>query len=233
MNSAVAITITLLMTGQAFTAVQAASGPKTVKQRLDEFGTAARTRLAPHFTNAKAPYPPERVTFIGLKEERQLQLYAPAHDGRPQLIRAWPILGASGRAGPKLREGDRQVPEGLYRIELLNPNSLFHVSLRIGYPNEYDRAQALKDRRTQLGGDIMIHGSTASVGCLAMGDPVAEEIFTLAADTGLKNVRVIIAPVDFRLGKSVATTNLPPWTPRLYELIQGELAKFPSPEESK
>lgn len=220
--------------GFAATLVLAVGDRKSIGQRLDEFGSDARARLAPHFGKAGVPYPPRRITLIGLKEERLLQLYAPTSDGTSRFICSWPILGTSGTAGPKLREGDRQVPEGLYGIELLNPNSAFHVSLRIGYPNEFDRRQALKDHRRQLGGDIMIHGSTASVGCLAMGDPAAEEIFTLASDTGLKNIRVILAPVDFRLGKSIMlTTNLPPWTAELHAMIRKELQQFPLPEVPK
>lgn len=74
-------------------------------------------------------------------------------------IKSYPILAASGSIGPKLRESDMQVPEGVYQIESLNPNSQFHLSLRVNYPNEFDREQARIDGRAQLGGDIMIHGS--------------------------------------------------------------------------
>src|SRR5204863_8498878 len=62
------------------------------------------------------------------------------------------------------------ISEGIYPIESLNPNSRFHLSLRIGYPNAFDRAQAAKEKRTNLGGDIMIHGNSVSIGCLAMGE---------------------------------------------------------------
>ena len=71
----------------------------------------------------------------------------------------YPIRAASGALGPKLREGDRQVPEGVYDIESLNPNSRFHVALRVGYPNAFDRQMAGREGRTALGGDIMIRAS--------------------------------------------------------------------------
>ena len=77
----------------------------------------------------------------------------------------------SGRLGPKLKEGDRQVPEGLYRVESLNPNSRYHLSLRVNYPNEQDKSYGRLDGRNNLGTDIMIHGKDCSIGCLAMGDP--------------------------------------------------------------
>jgi murein L,D-transpeptidase YafK len=143
------------------------------------------------------------------------------------LIRTYPILAASGRLGPKLKEGDRQVPEGLYRIESLNPNSMFHLSLRLNYPNEFDRKQARLENRTNLGGDIMIHGSNASIGCLAMGDEAAEDLFILAAETGIDKVTVVLSPVDFR--KKVfpkVTYPLPEWTGILYEQIKQELSKL-------
>jgi murein L,D-transpeptidase YafK len=67
---------------------------------------------------------------------------------------------ASGGLGPKLGAGDRQGPERIYAIESLNPNSLFHLSMRLNYPNEFDQMRAKQDGRSDLGGDIMIHGST-------------------------------------------------------------------------
>jgi hypothetical protein len=107
------------------------------------------------------------------------------------------------------------------------------VALRVGYPNAFDRSQAERDGRTKLGGDIMIHGSSVSVGCLAMGDEAAEDLFVLAADTGVPNVIVIIAPVDFRAGKSVPkVVNLPDWSSILYSQIKVQLAKLP-PAEAK
>ena len=115
-----------------------------------------------------------------------------------RFIKSYPILGASGQLGPKLKEGDRQVPEGFYGVEYLNPNSSYHLSMKIAYPNADDRARAALEGRTGLGGDIMIHGNTGSSGCLAMGDPAAEDLFILAARVGVENVEVLISPVDFR-----------------------------------
>jgi len=178
--------------------LQTAKGRKTVQQRLEQYGQSVQERFLPYFEAAKIPYPPKKVIFVGLKHEKILEVWACGKENRFSLIRTYPILAASGRLGPKLKEGDRQVPEGLYRIESLNPNSIFHLSLRINYPNEFDRQQAERENRTNLGGDIMIHGSNASIGCLAMGDEAAEDLFILAAVTGIDNISVILSPVDFR-----------------------------------
>jgi murein L,D-transpeptidase YafK len=201
---------------------------KTVADRLQEYGAQARARTKPFFDRAHMAYPPTRLVFVGLKTERVLQIYAARGTNSPIFIRSYPILAASGGAGPKLREGDRQVPEGMYPIESLNPNSAYHLSLRIGYPNSFDRAQASQEGRTKLGGDIMIHGKAVSIGCLAMGDEAAEDLFVLAADTGLQKIQVILSPVDFRTGATVPkTAKLPDWTETLYRQIKSELAAFP------
>ncbi len=185
----------LLLLGM-FSLARGQTGMKTVEDRVQEFGAIVQERLAPKFAAAAVPYPPQRLTLIGLKQERLLQVYAAGSDGEFRHICDYPILAASGVLGPKLREGDRQVPEGIYRVPSLNPNSRFHLSLRLNYPNEFDSAKATAEGRAEPGTDIMIHGHAVSIGCLAMGDPAAEDLFVLAALTGIENVRVILSPVD-------------------------------------
>ena len=82
----------------------------TIADRVAQYGPAARARLLPYFSAAGVPYPPARFLLLGLKQERALQLYAagPAQD--LAFIRSFAIIGASGELGPKLQEGDRQVP---------------------------------------------------------------------------------------------------------------------------
>ena len=207
--------------------IQTVQGRKTVQKCLEEYGPAVRKRLLPYFEAAKIPYPPQEVVFVGLKYEKKLEVWACNGEGRLNLIRTYPVLAASGRLGPKLKEGDRQVPEGLYRIESLNPNSMFHLSLRVNYPNEFDRRQASRESRTNLGGDIMIHGSNASIGCLAMGDEAAEDLFILAAETGIDRISVVLSPVDFRKRVCPEVKHpLPEWTDVLYEQIKQELSKL-------
>jgi murein L,D-transpeptidase YafK len=198
-------------------------GKATVSDRVSQYGEAARARLLPYFREQAVSYPPKELIFVGLKQEKSLELYAVDSTAGVRFIRAYSILAASGELGPKLRQGDRQVPEGIYRIESLNPNSRFHLSLRVNYPNEFDRSQARLAGRTNLGGDIMIHGNQVSDGCLAMGDQVAEELFVLAADTGIENIRVILAPVDFRVRQ---LPGAPPRLNELYDQIRKELARF-------
>ena len=202
---------------------------RSIDDRLAEFGWQAKARLAPHFALVEVPFPPAQVSLLAFKDAHVLEMYARAADGNWRWVRTYPILAASGSGGPKLREGDKQVPEGVYPVTLLNPNSRFHVSLRLGYPNAFDRAMAQLDGRTNLGGDIMIHGNALSIGCLAMGDEAAEEFFTLVAAVGLDHVKVVISPTDFRRSSMLMTAGtLPPWTDRLYRSLASELSQYPS-----
>ena len=201
---------------------------KTVEDRVAEFGEVVRARLAPKFEAAGVSYPPRELVFIGIKDERLLDIYAAGSDGVFRFVTSYPVLGASGVLGPKLREGDKQVPEGVYRVPELNPNSDFHLSIRLNYPNEFDLAKANAEGRKEPGTDIMIHGDSRSAGCLAMGDPASEDLFVLAALTGIENITVILTPVDFRTGRSPQLpAGAPAWTGELYERIQRELARYP------
>jgi hypothetical protein len=208
--------------------------PKTVQSRLDEFGPRHRSDWSARCAARGVPYPPATVVLLAIKDERVIHVHAGAPGSAPVYVDSIPVVAASGGPGPKLREGDMQVPEGVYPIESLNPNSRFHVSLRIGYPNDFDRAMAARDGRTRdrvpLGGDIMIHGSDLSVGCLAVGDDAAERLFTLTADTGLGNIRVVIVPTNLAADPAPAP-GLPDWVPELYRALDAELARLePAPE---
>ena len=199
----------------------------TIDDRVKQFGGVVAKRWQPFFAAADLSYPPARAALIGLKSEKRLEVYAATATGTFRFVRSIPILAASGGPGPKLCEGDGQVPEGLYGIELLNPNSRFHLSLRINYPNESDRRHGGEDGRKNLGGDIMIHGNAVSIGCIAIGDEAAEDVFVLAAKTGIKNISVILAPADFRKRKFSPPVAAPPWTGKLYESIRAALAIYP------
>lgn len=200
---------------------------RTLDDVLATYGPAARERLHAGFSRAGVAYPPGAVTLIGLKAERRLEAWVPGPSGRPVMVAAYPVLAASGGPGPKLREGDRQVPEGVYPITFLNPNSLFHLSLRIGYPSAEDRALAAAEGRTNLGGDIMIHGAGGSVGCLALANADVEEVFVLAADAGIPSIQVLLTPHDFR-GRPVPSglEDAPDWLVDRYERLHQAMAAF-------
>jgi hypothetical protein len=199
---------------------------RTVEDVLDEIGGPVEPRLRARFRKAGLGWPPARVHLIALKQEAKLELWADGSGGR-KLVHVYPILAASGTVGPKLRQGDEQVPEGIYQVTWLHPNSDYHLSMKLDYPNRFDREKGRADGRADLGGDIFIHGSDVSIGCLAMGNPAIEELFVLAAKVRPKSVRVIITPWDLRLKAPPKTTpNGVDWLPELYRRLRAALAPF-------
>jgi murein L,D-transpeptidase YafK len=189
-------------------------------------------RLRPEFEAAGLPYPPHEVAYVAFKDSRRLEVYGRAVGAQDwRFVKSYPILGASGRLGPKLAEGDRQVPEGIYRAQFLNANSRYHLSIRLDYPNAFDRRMATREGRTRLGGDIMIHGSSVSIGCLAMGDRPAEDLFVLAALVSKERTRILVCPTDFRLaGHRAPRPEGPEWVEDLYASLRAELAQYPPSE---
>ena len=200
---------------------------KTVADRITECGDRVRARLAPMFARIGIAYPPKRIVLMAMKHERVLEVWVAGEAAPLRHLETIPILGASGKLGPKLAEGDHQVPEGIYGIESLNPNSRHHVALRVGYPNDFDKARARREGRENLGGDIMIHGGSSSAGCLAIGDQAAEDLFILAALTGIENVTLIASPMDFRKKDFPAKLpQEPEWVAGLYDQVKAEMRKL-------
>lgn len=207
-----------------------ARGGYSVDERLADLSAQVQPSWQADLAAAQVPFPPAEVSYVAFKDSRKLEVYARAQPDAPwRRIRTYPILGLSGQPGPKLREGDGQVPEGLYRAEFLNPNGRFHVSIRLNYPNAFDRRQAQADGRTQLGRDIMIHGTASSVGCLAVGNRATEALFALAAWVGKDKVHILVSPTDLRTQPlPTPQPGQPAWLPGLYEQLRHELAQYPA-----
>ncbi|HMS16370.1 MAG TPA: L,D-transpeptidase family protein [Planctomycetota bacterium] len=203
-------------------------GKATVADRVQTFEGAVRGRIEDAFRAQGLAWGKGKIAFLCFKEERVLEVYGrTSAEDSWRLVKSYPVLGQSGGLGPKRKEGDRQVPEGIYEVESLNPNSRFHLSIRVNYPNAFDREQAEREGRTQLGGDIMIHGSDRSVGCLAMGDEAAEDLFVLVAIAETKRVPILISPRDLRKKAAPDSIDGVPWAPELYRQLQQALAAFP------
>jgi len=198
----------------------ALTGPRTHDDVRRWLGPKRREVLRSAFSAAGLPYPPRRLTLVGLKEEKRLEVWAEDPRGWFR-VRDYAVLAASGQAGPKLREGDLQVPEGEYRLTGFNPNSSYHLSIRVDYPSREDRAIASAEGRTRLGGDIFIHGKAVSIGCLAIGDDSIEDLYLLLADTGLANSRILLTPS----ATPTPPASAPPWLVERYERLRRELSR--------
>ncbi len=112
------------------------------------------------------------------KEESELEVWKLRNDGRYYHFKTYPICNWSGALGPKMRQGDKQAPEGFYSIttDQLNPNSKFHLAFNLGYPNSYDKS------KYRTGQHLMVHGDCKSAGCYAMTDALIEEIYALSRE---------------------------------------------------
>jgi murein L,D-transpeptidase YafK len=112
------------------------------------------------------------------KAESELEVWKAKDDGRFYHFKTYPVCAYSGGLGPKLKQGDRQAPEGFYLVsqEQLNPRSKYYLAFNMGFPNAFDRAHG------RTGSNLMVHGDCTSSGCYSMTDAVMEEIYILARD---------------------------------------------------
>lgn len=146
-------------------------------------------------TNAKAnqPVPPKLVAAMGekdmdlqspilirlFKQEAELEIWKQTRSGQFALLKTYPICRWSGDLGPKVREGDRQAPEGFYSINpsQMNPQSAYYLSFNTGFPNAFDKALG------RTGSQLMVHGDCSSRGCYAMTDEQIAEIYSLGRES--------------------------------------------------
>ena len=142
-----------------------------IPKHLAPLDAATRSLVEKKGMEQKAP-----ILIRLFKEESALEIWKKQKaTGRYALLKEYKICAWSGVLGPKLKEGDRQAPEGFYAIRpaQMNPNSSYHLSFNIGFPNEYDRAYG------RTGSDLMVHGACSSRGCYSMTDEQIQEIYTL------------------------------------------------------
>jgi len=158
--------------------------------------------------------PKESPILIRLfKEESEVEVWKQDKSGRFALLKTYPICRWSGELGPKIREGDRQAPEGFYTVTpaQMNPNSHYHLSFDIGYPNAYDRAL------NRTGSHIMMHGDCSSRGCYAMTDEQISEIYALARESFVGNQQFFqVQAYPFRMSllnmvRHRSNPNMPFW----------------------
>ena len=180
-------------------------GPERARAAADRVRPALEEALA-----LKGLHYGDPVFIRAFKEEGELELWVRKREtGKYEHFRTWDVAAQSGKSGPKLAEGDGQVPEGFYFVppSAMKPDSTFHLAFNVGYPNAYDRAHG------RSGTFIMIHGNCVSIGCLAMTDPKIEEIYTLC-DAALKNgqpyFRVNLFPFRMTSGR-LAREKDSPW----------------------
>ena len=151
-----------------------------------------------YFTNKQLDYGGFHLFIRAFKQEKLLEIWIKEKgDETHHLLTTYPICTTSGVLGPKRKEGDLQIPEGVYRINHFNPVSTFHLSLGVSYPNASDRI--LSDPK-HPGGAIYIHGNCVTLGCLPITDDRIKELYVLAVEAnnnGQTDIPLHIFPAKF------------------------------------
>lgn len=202
-------------------------GMETVDSIIEKIEEDVLKRLESNLERIGFEELPDELVIVGLKEERILEVYAMA-ENQFKLLKTYPFTAFSGKLGPKLKEGDNQIPEGIYKIEYLNPNSSYYLSMKINYPNELDLSKTEFETIDELGSNIFIHGKSVTIGCIPIGDKGIEELFILVKNSIDKDVKVILSPRDFRRNSETPNIEGIDWELELYEAIENELGALPN-----
>jgi murein L,D-transpeptidase YafK len=209
------------------------------------FALAGCSDIAPRNSSFKAVQPLKqasinRLAEIGsspgapmliriFKQTNEFEVWKQSKAGPFKLYKTYAICAWSGTLGPKIREGDRQAPEGFYNITpaQMNPNSNYYLSFNTGFPNKFDRAWG------RTGANLMVHGDCSSAGCYSMTDESVAEIYALARETfnaGNTVIQMQIFPFRMtpqNLAMVADNPNLPFWMDIKEGYDRFELSKTP------
>ncbi len=200
---------------------------KAIDNAVKSYGLKTEPDLQASFDRAGIAYPPKKISLLAFKKERYIELWALNDKEEWKYIRKYPLTAYSGKLGPKLREHDRQIPEGIYNLVSFNPFSSMHLSIMINYPNSFDMYHAKREGRRRPGNNIFLHGKAESVGCLAVGNEAIDQLFLLIRRVGLNHVKMVIAPNDLRkYSPATDVTTQPRWISQLYASIKTELKNY-------
>ncbi len=165
--------------------------------RVREAKQASDVNLRAIFREKGVSYPPEDIYLRAFKFDKEIELWAKSRGKATYTyIKSYEVCNTSGTLGPKREEGDGQMPEGLYNIDLLNPTSNFHLSLRVNYPNRSDR---ILGNKSKLGGDIYIHGDCVTIGCFPLQNGPIEELYWLTAQVKNEGGKVPMHIFPFKM----------------------------------
>lgn len=165
--------------------------------------------LQKQFKAANLQWPPQQIYIRSFKYDSQLEVWVRNNNKESyKLFKSYKVCALSGNLGPKRMEGDYQVPEGFYYINEFNPKSSYHLSLGLNYPNASD---LMLSDSAKPGGEIFIHGSCVTTGCIPIMDNQIEELYILsthAKNNGEDFIPVHVFPVKYNVAKSVSKLSL-------------------------
>ncbi len=206
--------------------IQGGKSMNEIEKTAGKASNSENMTLTKIVKNSSEIFPPDKIYLLAFKKEMTLEVWIENND-RLEYVKSYPFTAFSGGRGPKLRQGDKQIPEGFYKILWLNPNSSYHLSMKISYPNEFDLEKAELEGRSDPGGDIFIHGDSVTIGCIPIGDKNIEDLFYFAEEVGAERFDVWIFPDDARGDSTfIHCRSCPDWIDELYEPLLDSLQKF-------
>ncbi len=198
-----------LLASQALLAQPSFAENKKAAGKVAEVYSRMEDSIKSQFKKQNLAWPPAEMYVRSFKYDRQLEVWV-KNDPKEafKLFKTYKVCMQSGTMGPKRIEGDYQVPEGFYYINEFNPNSAYHLSLGINYPNSSDRILSDEQRP---GNNIYIHGNCVSTGCIPISDVPMEEVFIIASrvkEQGHQEfIPVHVFPVRYNVKKSLEYLN--------------------------
>ena len=144
----------------------------------------------------------EKIFIRALKKERDLEVWIQKSDRKYHLFKTYEFCSFSGYLGPKMQQGDLQIPEGVYSIDRFNPWSNFYLSLGVNYPNKADRINSPYQSK---GGDIFIHGDCVTIGCIPITDEFIKEFYVLCVESKNKGHEIPVHIFPFRMNFDLKT----------------------------
>ncbi len=172
-------------------------------KRVDAAFLKMESVLQNEFAAKGMEWPAKYMYIRSFKLDSKLEVWVKNDASKPyRKFKTYNVCALAGSLGPKRLEGDYQVPEGFYYINEFKPNSNYHLALGVNYPNASDRI--LSDPK-KPGGEIFVHGSCVTVGCIPLTDPIIEELYVLAASTraaGQDFIPIHVFPIMFKSDKS-------------------------------
>jgi murein L,D-transpeptidase YafK len=175
-------------------------------RRVDDAFYKKEETLKAEFAAKGFEWPAKYMYIRSFKLDSKLEIWLKNSASEPyKKFKTYKVCALAGNLGPKRYQGDYQVPEGFYYINEFKPNSQYHLALGVNYPNASDRI--LSDK-AKPGGEIFVHGSCVTVGCIPLTDPIIEEVYVLAASTkaaGQDFIPIHVFPISFKNDKSKET----------------------------
>lgn len=198
MMKQIILALGILLSGTAALAQQSFLDNQKLFPKVGSAYREKEERLKQEFAKKGIAYPAKFMYIRSFKLDSELEIWVKNNVADTfRMLKSYRVCTLSGKMGPKRKEGDRQVPEGFYYVNDFNPNSSYHLSLGINYPNYSDRI--LSDQK-RPGGEIYIHGNCLTIGCIPLTDEFIEEVYILAVNAknaGQDFIPVHVFPVKF------------------------------------